>query len=334
MRTTRDTSSIEAFRHRLDAADAVVRPVVRRTPMLFSHRLSDELGCPIYLKCENRQATGSFKVRGALNSLSLLDETRRKKGVSTISAGNHAQAVAWVAQRAGVPALVVMPEHASALKVERTRRLGAEVVLHGSASEAFERVGELTLERGLTFLHPFDDEDVVCGHGTCGREILEELPGVGNIVVPVGGGGLASGVALAAALDGAGVRVWGVEPVAAASMHRSLATGRPTSVTNPVSVADGLAAPMAGALNHQILDRLGVSVSLVTEAEIVSAVLFLFERERLVVEPAGAAGVAALLAGKLEIERPAPAAVILTGGNIDPRSLAGLVDLHGPNSRA
>ena len=307
-------------------ASAAVRRAVRRTPMLFSPDLSEELGAPVHLKCENRQITGSFKVRGAFNAVRLLSEKERRRGVSTISAGNHAQAVAWAAAQAGVAALVVMPASASRYKAERARRLGAEVVLAGDVAEAFETVERITRERGLIFLHPFDAEPVVYGHATCGEEIFEELPEADAVVVPVGGGGLVSGVALAAKskAEAGGARVWGVEPVGAAAMEASLRAREAVRIARPRSVADGLAPPMAGKLTFRIVDRACEGVALVTEDEILSAAGFLLNVERLVVEPSGAAGVAALRAGKIPVAGDRPVVAVLTGGNIDPRTLAEL----------
>ena len=277
----------------------------------------------MWLKCENLQKTGAFKVRGALNRLLTLSEDERSRGVATISAGNHAQAVAWAATAAGVRSLVVMPEGASPTKVRASREYGAEVVLHGDASAAFRRVREIADEQGLTFVHPFDDEAVVAGHASCGAEIVEQCPHVDSIVVPVGGGGLSSGIAAAVAVHAPAVRVWGVEPEGAAAMHRSLSAGSAQHLDGVATIADGLAAPMAGELNYSILAEHAAGVAIVTDEQIRYAMSLLLERTKLLVEPAGAAGLAALLSGA--IEATGTTVVVLSGGNADLGSLGGML---------
>jgi threonine dehydratase len=304
-------------RDRLEDARARVAGSVHRTPLLGSRYLSERLGVPVFLKCENLQKTGAFKVRGALHRLLRLSDEERARGVVTISAGNHAQAVAWAAAAAGVKSVVVMPEHASPAKVTASRGYGAEVVLHGSASQAFERAFQLAEERGLRFVHPFDDEEVVAGHASCGLEILEELPDVGTVVVPVGGGGLISGICAATAAVRSEVFVWGVEPTGAAAMTRSLDAGEAAHLESVETVADGLAAPMAGVLNHALVEAHARGVVTVADADIVEAMRVLLTRTKLLAEPAGAAGLAGLLTGALPLVDDAPVAVILSGGNVD-----------------
>lgn len=306
---------------RLERAHARIAASVHRTPLMSSRTLSSRVGAHVYLKCENLQKTGAFKVRGALNRLLTLSEEERGRGVCTISAGNHAQAVAWAATAAGVRSVVVMPEHASPTKVRASREYGAEVILHGDAAAAFVRVREISAERGLTFIHPFDDEEVVAGHASCGLEIVEELPDVGTVVVPVGGGGLSSAVAVAVAATGTDADVWGVEPEGAAAMHRSLAEGRAVHLDGVSTIADGLAPPMAGELNHAILAEHAAGVVLVDDDEILSAQKVLLERTKLLVEPSGAAGLAALLAERIDLRAGAAVVVVLSGGNADLRRL-------------
>lgn len=313
---------------RLEEAHRLVAPAVHRTPLLRSITLSKLVGVPVHLKCENLQKTGSFKVRGALHRLLRLSETQRARGVSTISAGNHAQAVAWAATAAGMKSLVVMPEAASPTKVRASREYGAEVVLHGDAKAAFQKVAEISGARGLTFVHPFDDVEVVAGHASCGLEILEDLPAAATIVVPVGGGGLCSGIASAVVASGAKAAVWGVEPEGASAMHRSLAAGEAVHLDSVSTIADGLAPPMAGVLNHAILAAHAEGVVLVDDAEIVEALKLVLERTKLLVEPSGAAGVAALLSGRIPV-RDGPAVVVLSGGNADLPGLARLLGSHG-----
>ena len=313
---------------RLEDARALIAESIRRTPLRHSRTLSELAGAPLYLKCENFQKTGSFKVRGALHRLLRLSEDERSRGVATISAGNHAQAVAWAASAAGVKSLVVMPETASPLKVRASQEYGAEVVLHGDAKAAFARVFELSEERGLTFVHPFDDVEVVAGHASCGLEILEDLQDVRTIVVPVGGGGLSSGIAAAVAATGADAGVWGVEPEGAPGMHRSLEQGAAVHLDTVHTIADGLAPPMAGVLNHAILAAHARGVVLVSDQEIVGAMKLLLERTKLLTEPSGAAGLAGVLAGRIPLDN-GPVVVVLSGGNVDLAHLGEL--LRGPS---
>lgn len=312
-------------RTRFEDARARIAGSIHRTPLLRSRYLSERLGLPVHLKCENLQKTGAFKVRGALNRLIRLTDEERAQGVVTISAGNHAQAVAWAGAAAGVRAVVVMPAHASPAKVEASRGYGAEVILHGDAKAAFAKAFELAEERGLRFIHPFDDEEVVAGHGSCGLEIMEDLPEVGTVVVPVGGGGLISGIAAAIATVRADVEVWGVEPDGADAMRRSLEAGEAKHLTEVNTVADGLAAPMAGTLNHALVAAHARGVVTVSDAEIVAAMRILLERTKLLTEPAGAAGLAALLEGRIPTDGGAPVAVVLSGGNVDLALLATLL---------
>jgi threonine dehydratase len=304
-------------RDRFEDARALIAGSIHRTPLIRSRTLSEQVGAPLYLKCENLQRTGAFKVRGALHRLLRLDREARERGVVTISAGNHAQAVAWAAAAAGVPAVVVMPEGASRAKIEASRGYGAEVILHGTAAQAFERAFELADERELTFVHPFDDPEVVVGHGSCGLEIAEDLPDVAAVVVPVGGGGLLSGIAAAVATVRPGVASWGVEPEGAPAMHRSLRAGEPLHLDRVDTVADGLGAPMAGTLNLELVRAHARGVVLVDDAAIVAAMKLLLERTKLLAEPAGAAGLAALLQGRIPLQPGEPVAVVLSGGNVD-----------------
>lgn len=313
---------------RLNATRERLLDRVSRTPLIRSAALSDLTGTDVWLKLENRQETGSFKVRGALNRLLTLPRGARERGVATISAGNHAQAVAWAATAAGVPSVVVMPEHASPLKVRRSRSYGAEVILHGDAAAAFVRVREICEERALTFLHPFDDEEVVAGHASCGLEILEDLPDVGTVVVPVGGGGLSSGIAAALAAAGSHAALWGVEPEGAAAMHASLEAGYAVHLDSVRTIADGLAPPMAGMLNHALLAERARGIAVLTDAEIVQGLAHLVATSE-PIEPSGAAGVAALLSGKIPHiggGRGGPVVVVISGGNAEPAANLELIE--------
>ena len=311
--------SIPELEH-LQEAQARISGSVHRTPTVSSRTLSERVGRPVILKCENLQKTGSFKVRGALNRILGLDDVARDRGVVTVSAGNHAQAVAWAAARTGVSATVVMPANASPTKVRASEGYGAEVILQGTVFEAFDLALEVAEDRGLTFLHAFDDPLIVAGQGTLGLEVLEDVPDVATVVVPVGGGGLISGIALAAANLAPRVRVVGVEPHGACAMWKSL--------ESLDTVADGLGAPMAGELNFEVVRRHVEDVVLVSDDEIREAMAFILERAKLLVEPAGAAAVAALLAGRIPLA-DGPVVAILSGGNVDLDRLPDLLGAPG-----
>lgn len=308
-----------AWLKRSDYAEARRRiaPSVHRTPLLSFATLGGATGTRVFLKCENLQKTGSFKVRGALNAVVSLGPEERARGVVTVSAGNHAQAVAWAARKAGVRSVVVMPEGAARTKVEAARGYGAEVVLHGMASDAFREARRLAAAEGLVFLHPFDAEEVIAGHGSTGMELDEELPGPATVLVPVGGGGQIAGVAGALAAFRSGYRVYGVEPHGAPAMRRSLDEGRAARLDAVDTVADGLAAPMAGELNYRYVREFVEDVALVSDAEILSAMRLLATRAKLVVEPSGAAAVAALMHGRIPVEPDAVVAAVVSGGNVD-----------------
>lgn len=310
---------------RLDEARARIAGAVHRTPLLRSRTLSQRLGTDVWLKCENLQKTGAFKVRGALNCLLGLTEAERQRGVATISAGNHAQAVAWAASIADTRCVVVMPEGASPTKVRASRGYGAEVILHGTAAQAFTFVREMADRDDLTFVHPFDDEDVVAGHASCGSEIVEALPEPFDVVVPIGGGGLSSGIAVSLEAHGSTGRLWGVEPTGAAGMHASFEAGSAATLPGVDTVADGLAAPMAGELNYAILSERAEGVALVEDEAIVEAMTLLLERTKLLVEPSGAAGLAALLQEAIPVDRSRPIVVVLSGGNVDLPRLGALL---------
>jgi threonine dehydratase len=288
------------------AAREAIAGRLHRTPMLSS----ETLGPGVFLKAELFQKTGSFKPRGVLTNLAALSEEQKRRGVIAISAGNHAQAVAWAAACEGVDALLVMWRGASAVKLAATRGYGATVDLEASnPTEAFARLDVLLAETGRTLVHPFDAPLTIAGQGTVGLEILEDVPEADTIVVPVGGGGLIAGIATAAA---GRARVIGVEPELSTAMHSALAAGKRVDVT-PASIADGLSAPHAGRNTLAIVQEHVEGIVLVSEAEIEDAFRFLYERAKLAVEPAGATAVAALRAGKIQGER---VVCVVSGGNI------------------
>ncbi len=301
---------------KIQAARARIADRVHRTPMFSSETLSRQLGAPVFLKAENLQKTGSFKPRGATNAIRLLGPEARARGIVTISAGNHAQAVAYAAAPEGIRCVVVMPSGAIPSKVAACRAFGAEVVLHGTTREAFTRFEELQAREGLIPVHPFDNPDVIAGQGTVGLEILEEVPDASLVVVPIGGGGLISGVATALRALNAQVRIVGVEPVGSNAMRAALDAGRPVALDRIDSIADGLGAPAVTARTLEMTQRLVDEVVLVADSDIVAAMRLLLERAKLLVEPAGAAGLAALLGGQVS-GRGGSIVIVLSGGNAD-----------------
>lgn len=308
-----------------------VSPAVDTTPMETSRYLSDILGAPVFLKCENLQRTGSYKIRGAYNRLSLLTDEEKARGVVAASAGNHAQGVAFAARELGIKATIFMPVGVPLPKLQATKDYGAEVVLRGhTVDEPLRAAAEFARTTGAVFIHPFDHEDIIAGQGTLGLEIYEQVPTVETVVVPIGGGGLISGVASAirqrAAVDGRTVRIIGVQAANASPYPISLEKGSRTQVTILPTIADGIAVSMPGELNFEIVRKTVDEVVTVSEDDMAQALLVLLERAKLVVEPAGAAGVAAVLAG--QITSSGPTVVILSGGNIDPMIMERVIS-HG-----
>ena len=304
------------------AAAGGLSGTIRETLMLPSRALSELVGGPVYLKCENLQRTGSFKVRGAYLRIARLTDEERARGVVAASAGNHAQGVALAASALGTRATVVMPSGAPLPKVAATRGYGADVVLHGTCVEdALARALELASETGAVFIHPFDHPDVIAGQGTVGLEIAEQCPDARTIVVPVGGGGLAAGIAVAAGARLPAARLIGVQAEAVAPMPGSLAAGHPVSVAAATTtMADGIAVARPGDLPTTILAGQSAQVVTVSEENLSRALLLCLERAKQLVEPAGAAGVAAILE-HLPLFVP-PVVVVLSGGHIDPLLLA------------
>ncbi len=300
--------------------------IVKVTPLDLSATFSAMCGREIHLKLENLQKTGSFKVRGALNKIQLLagDDGR---GVITASAGNHAQGVAYAAQRAGVDAVVVMPESAAVSKLSATAAYGARVVLAGrDYDEAYARAREIAAEEKRTFIHAFDDEEVIAGQGTLGLELLEQCPDLDTVVVPVGGGGLLSGIVCALRGAGSRARVIAVQAAGASSLRRSLAQGKRFELPAVDTIADGLATRSVGAVPFSILRETVNEAVEVSDAEIAEAVLLLLERAKTVVEGAGAVGLAACLTGRLPAAA-AKVAVVISGGNIDMNLLDRIINL-------
>jgi threonine dehydratase len=303
------------------AASEILRGVISATPMLHSWVLSDRIGGPVHLKCENLQRTGSFKARGAYVRISRLTDDERSRGVVAASAGNHAQGVAFAAALLGAKATVVMPEGAPLPKIAATRSYGAEIILHGERIEdALSCATALASDRGAVFIHPYEHPDILAGQGTVGLEIVAQCPDVRTIVVPLGGGGLTAGIAMAARGSDPSIRVIGVQAEAVAPFPASLAAGHPVPVESAPTMADGIAVARPGELALRVLAELAQPVVTVSEEILSQALLLCLERAKQVVEPAGAAGVAALLDDPRSIEPPA--VVVLSGGNIDPLLLA------------
>jgi threonine dehydratase len=305
-----DLADIEDARKRLEG-------VAVATPLDRSRALSDVIGGPVYIKCENLQRTGSFKIRGAYNLISRLDEDTRRRGVVAASAGNHAQGVALAASLQDAPSTVFMPSSASLPKVEATKRYGARVVLTGKDfGEAYSAAWEHAEKENQFFVHPFDHPHVIAGQGTIGCEIAEQAPDIGTLVVPVGGGGLISGVAAAIRRLLPEVRIIGVQAAGAASFPPSIEQGHPVKLEQMSTIADGIAANTPGDLTLAHVSRLVDDVVVVTDDAIAEALVFCAERMKMVLEPAGAAGVAALMSGLGDVTPPV--GVVLSGGNIDP----------------
>jgi threonine dehydratase len=299
------------------AAAERISNFVHRTPIVDSGTLSRMTGSRLGLKAENLQRTGSFKARGAVNAILRLTVEQREQGVVTMSAGNHGQGLAYAAARFGVRCVVFMPEQAVPAKVAAVKGYGAEARFAPTMETLFAAMDEYRRAHDLHYVHPFGDADIVAGQGTVGLEILEDCPEVATIVVPVGGGGLLAGVAVAAKSIKQGIRVVGVEPEGAPAVRRSLDAGRPVTLDRIATVADGLAAPFAESLSLRLIERYVDDVVLLSDEEIVAALRVLLERTKLMVEPAGASATAGLLSGKIQTTPDARTIAILSGGNID-----------------
>ena len=311
----------------VEAAAALLAPVVRRTPLEHSRALGERVGGPVHLKCENLQHTGSFKFRGAYTRIARLTDEERARGVVAASAGNHAQGVALAARLLGAEATVFMPETAPLPKVAATRAYGAAIHLLGQTlTEALVAAADHAERTGSVFIHPFEHRDVIAGQGTVGLEVLDQCPDVGTVVVCAGGGGLVSGVAAAVKASRPGVRVVAVQAEAAAALPGSLSAGRPVALAAMSTMADGIAVAAPGELTLAHVRTLVDEVRTVTEEDLSRALLFCLERAKLVVEPAGVAAVAAVLADPGAF--PPPVVAVVSGGNIDPVLLLKVVQ-HG-----
>lgn len=304
-----------------------------RTPVATSDQLNDIVGAEVFCKCENLQRVGAFKFRGAFNLIGRLSEAQRESGVVAFSSGNHAQAVALVAKRLKIPAVIVMPRDSPAVKLAATRGYGAEVILYDRLKDNREAIAkQLSEKRGLTLVPPFDHPHIIAGQGTVALEFLADIPDLDFLVAPIGGGGLISGCSIAAHAIRPGIRIVGVEPETANDTFLSLKQGKIISTPLSRSIADGLLSPAPGRLTFPVMQQHLESVALVTDAEIAEAVRFMLIRMKLLVEPSGAAGVAALMAGKVPDLRGKKVGVVLSGGNVDP-SLLGMMLISKDDNR-
>ncbi len=311
-------TSIEAARVRIGDA-------IHLSPCQLSHHLTERIGLPVYLKLENLQRTGSFKERGALNKLLTLTDAERSRGVIAASAGNHAQGVAFHATKLGIRSQIVMPQATPLVKVVSTRGFGADVILHGANyDEACEEALLRCKDQGLTFIHPFDDPVVIAGQGTIGLELFDQVADLEAVVVPIGGGGLISGIACALKERNPRIRIIGVEPEKLPSMLRAREAGQPVTLSPQATIADGIAVRRAGDVTLPLVSRYVDEIVTVDDEEIASAILMLLEQEKTLAEGAGAAALAALLQGKTSLKRQRTA-VLVCGGNIDVTLLAKII---------
>ncbi len=310
----------------IQAARARIGESIYVSPCQLSSDLSELVGLPLHLKLENLQRTGAFKERGALNKLLTLNEAERQRGVVTASAGNHAQGVAFHAAALGIRAQIVMPLATPQIKVAATRGFGAEVVLHGAHyEEACEEALRRCREEQRVFIHPFDDAEVISGQGTIGLELLEQVPDLEAVVVPIGGGGLIGGIGCALKETNPKIRVIGVEPEKLPSMMRAREAGAPVTISAEATIADGIAVRRAGDLTLPLVSRYVDEIVTVDDEEIASAILMLLEHEKTLAEGAGAAALAALLQSKTDL-RNRRTVVLVSGGNIDVTLLAKIIE--------
>ena len=309
----------------LRETDARLRPDARVTPTVFSNTFSDSAGCDVYLKLESLQRTGAFKLRGALNKIRCLSAAERDRGLVAASAGNHAQGVALAAKLTGASATIVMPESTPLIKVRRTEGYGARVVMHGqNYDQAQAFASRLVEEEGRTPVHPFDDPDVILGQGTVGLELIEQVPELDAVVVPVGGGGLISGVALAIQSIAPRIKVFGVQAAGADPMVRSFRAGSPVAIEAPQTIADGIRVGTTARRTFEIIRDHVDGMLTVSEDELSRAVVQTIEKMKIVAEPAGVAGVAAIEAGRLPVGGRVCA--VVSGGNIDLNFLGRLIE--------
>ncbi len=309
------------------AARDRISDVIYMTPCARSETLSQMLGCDLYLKLENLQITGSFKERGALNKILQLDAQQKAAGVIAASAGNHAQGVAHVARKYAIPATIVMPETTPLAKIHGTRALGASIILHGSSyDEAYDKAVELQHQQGSTLIHAFDDRDVIAGQGTIGLELLQQVPDMDMVVVPVGGGGLIAGIAVAIKQTQPEVQIIGVEAERMPAMQASLSSGKAEPLRFANTIADGISVARVGQHTLPIVSDCVSGIVTVTEEQIALAIMTLLEHEKTLAEGAGAVGFAALHYRQIEQFKGKKVVVVISGGNIDMTMLARILE--------
>lgn len=309
----------------LQRARATLGDTLVKTPLLADHRLSEQLDRPVWLKAESLQRTGSFKPRGGLNWIRTASPEELGAGLGAVSAGNHALGLAWAARAANVPVTIVMPENASPYKVEGSRALGAEVILHGDINGAWELMHRLVNERGLTLVHPYDDPRIIAGQGTVGLEILEQAPHASSLVCPVGGGGLLAGISIAVRALRPDMRLIGVEPEGAASMAHAWASDGPTRLDAVSTCAKSLAAAIVGEHTYPLCRQNVDALASVDDEAILAAMRHLMLETKLYVEPGAAVGIAALQEGRLELPSEGDIVVVVTGGNMGWEELQALL---------
>jgi len=305
-------------------AQTVLKSIIRETNLVRAYGIAPE--CELYLKPENLQITGSFKVRGSAYKMALLSDEEKEKGVIACSAGNHAQGVALAATRSGIKSLICLPDNAPISKIEATKGFGAEVCLvEGCYDDAYQKALELKESEGYTFIHPFDDENVIAGQGTIALEILNDIDNIDAIVVPVGGGGLISGIAYTAKQIRPSIKVYGVQAAGAPSMFNSIRDGEIECLPSVSTIADGIAVKKPGENTYALVKEYVDEIALVSDDEVASAILALIEKQKMIAEGAGAAAVAAIMAGKFDLKGKRVVAVV-SGGNIDVTSLSRVID--------
>ena len=305
-------------------AQTVLKSIIRETSLVRAYGIAPE--CELYLKPENLQITGSFKVRGSAYKMALLSDEEKEKGVIACSAGNHAQGVALAATRSGIKSLICLPDNAPISKIEATKGFGAEVCLvEGCYDDAYQKALELKESEGYTFIHPFDDENVIAGQGTIALEILNDIDNIDAIVVHVGGGGLISGIAYTAKQIRPSIKVYGVQASGAPSMFNSIKDGEIECLPSVSTIADGIAVKKPGENTYALVKEYVDEIALVSDDEVASAILALIEKQKMIAEGAGAAAVAAIMAGKFDLKGKRVVAVV-SGGNIDVTSLSRVID--------
>jgi threonine dehydratase len=309
----------------INEARAIIKGKLHRTPLVPATSIGQQFGAQLYFKCENLQRTGSFKPRGALNKIAHLSAAEKARGLIAVSAGNHAQGVAYAAQREGLQATIVMPEGSPQAKVDATRGYGAEVIVTGTIATIFDKALELQREHGYTFVHPFDDLRVIAGQATVGMEILEDLPDVEVVAVQVGGGGLLSGIAAAIKLNKPSVRVIGVESASGPALQLGIKEGKSVRINRAPTIAEGMGAPFTGELNIQFAKQFVDEFVTVDDEDIKQAMRWILQRSKMLTEGAGAGSTAAFLSGKAKVKAGAKVVTILSGGNIDFERLKGII---------